>query len=306
MEIHFEINNQCMLVCRHCSSNASDNGADMQYTINDMLGLLQNIPEQKVVFLTGGEPFLSSNFLKIVQMLTVECENINVGVFTTGIINNNGELKSISLPYARRLSETGLKICYVSIYSSNERLHDWMTGVRNSFQLTKASVMNMVEAGIDVRFNTVVTRKNYCQIKEIFYMAKDWGVTEVRLLKLVKQGRAGLNWEAVGIGEDIYIELVKNSITDKYPINIKASSAIDFIACRPLDGAEKCQAGSNLLYVTYKGDIFPCASLKGQCRCKIASIRETEKLISYLMKNNKSNNRMLCETMLHFADFDVK
>lgn len=48
MEIHFEIENKCLLRCKHCSSYASEYGKQLKYTPEQMIDFLNSIAGKKV------------------------------------------------------------------------------------------------------------------------------------------------------------------------------------------------------------------------------------------------------------------
>lgn len=139
MEIHFEIENKCLLKCRHCSSNATSKGVKFDYPIEQMLELLSAIPEEKTVFFTGGEPLLYKNLDTLLSSIK-KLGNIAVGFFTSGVVNNNGSICPISKKHAGSLAEAGLKICYFSVYSHDAKVHDWMTQTPGSYNITQESI----------------------------------------------------------------------------------------------------------------------------------------------------------------------
>ena len=274
MEIHFEIGDRCMLKCRHCSSMASEAGDVMKYSEQDMTRLLKSINGPKEVFLTGGEPLLYENLEALLEYLQEETEDIKLGLFTTGIIaNKEKDIKSISEEYASTLAK--LKVCYVSVYSHLEKEHDWMTVSPGSFKLLIESIKHLQKAGVEIRFNCVVTKKNMESFVEIIKLAETMDVAEVRMLKLIKQGRAEECWEEIGITESQYRKVILDVMQRQNRIRITASGAVDILPCRQAGGTE-CPAGKGLIYVTNEGELYPCASVKRKEKYRIANITESD------------------------------
>lgn len=243
----------------------------MEYTSSDIISFLQQLPGEQTVFFTGGEPLLHIQFESMLNAIKQCVPNVTLGMFTSGIFNCVN-LSSVSEEYAQRLASCGLAICYFSVYGSEE-IHDWMTGVQGSYQLTKASMEHLLKYGVDVRFNSVVTQKNKEHIFELIDFASSLGASEVRLLKLIEHGRATQHWSELGISEEEYRQTVHNVLTKCPKIRITASSCTDMIACRPMPDAKGCQAGTRLLYVTFHGDVFPCASVKNNPAYKIGNVK---------------------------------
>lgn len=294
MEIHFEIDDKCMLRCKHCSSMASEFGNIKKYSEQDMIRLLKNIKERKEVFLTGGEPLLYENLENLLKHLQTEIEDIRLGLFTTGIIvNKTGNISAISKEYASILAKCGLEVCYLSVYSHIEAEHDWMTRSLGSFRMLNESITNLQEMGIEIRFNSVMTKRNMRSFEGIIKMAEIYNVTEVRILKLIKQGRAVDCWNEIGITEEQYRKAILDIIHKKEKIRITASGVVDILPCRE-HCYNQCPAGKGLIYVTNEGEIFPCASVKRKKEYRIANIKELgiEKKREEFLK--KLSGKMLC------------
>lgn len=293
MEIHFEIENKCLLSCRHCSSGASLEGIEFDYAVEQMLDFLSAITEEKLVFFTGGEPLLNRNFDNLLRSIK-KMDRTLVGIFTSGVIDSDGAMTPVSKTQAKRLAELGLKICCFSIYSPDPEVHDWMTNTKGSYSNSCKSIENLRNAGIEIRFNTVVAKINKDCIEEIIQTACVLGAAEVRLLKLIEHGRACRCWNEIGIDENEYRSIVKDVLSEKHAVRITVSGAADLIACRPVDNAQACQAGSRLLYVTFNGDIFPCASVKNNTLFCIGNIRDKKAWLQYLADKKSYGGAPLC------------
>lgn len=293
MEIHFEIENRCLLECRHCSSKAANDGAVMVYSQENMVRFLNGIQGKKEVFLTGGEPLLYPGIETLFKRLHTEVDGVLLGMFTTGIRGEKGFPEAVSESYAEQLMSLGLNICYFSIYSSNAEEHDWMTGYRGAFNLTRQSIFNLKKAGVDVRFNSVVTAKNVEDISKITRLAEEWGVSEVRLLKLIRHGRAELCWDSIGVTEEKYRQVVREIFEKDNSVRVTASGAVDIAPCRHFSRRNICPAGKQLWYITYQGDVFPCASVKNNLKYRVGNI--CENIIDQCeLPNQFSNEKILC------------
>lgn len=295
MELHFEIENKCLLKCRHCSSYAQASGTNKKYSTQDMIRFLNLFyMDDKEVFLTGGEPLLHPAIRDIVGDIKKHTCNTRIGLFTSGIVEDGGKLTSISDSFAHDLSGLGVECCYLSVYSNEPQGHDWMTGVAGSFGLTQQSIRIMRNNGIDVRFNTVVTSGNANCILQIIELAEEWNVSEVRLLKLICHGRASVSWNEIEIDEQQYRDIAKKVMDVKTNVKITVSGMEDIIPCRKFCRVGECPAGEKLWYVTYKGEVFPCASVKNNHLFCVGNISDNA-LESRIRKNTFAMNRkMLC------------
>ncbi|OUN33264.1 radical SAM protein [Lachnoclostridium sp. An76] len=295
MEIHFEIINQCLLSCRHCSSMASKLKLEKEYSKQDMIKLLKAIKGEKEVFLTGGEPLLYTNLDGMLNDLQTQITDISLGIFTTGIISDSGQAKPISQKYAEKLAECGLKVCYLSVYSHLEQEHDWMTRLQGSYKMIKESISHLRAVGIEIRFNSVVTNRNMSSFNKIIEFAESIGATEVRILKLIRQGRAKECWEDIGVTEQNYKNVIQNAMKRRNKLRITASGAIDILPCRHGCNIQTCPAGKWLIYVTNNGDIFPCASVKRKVEYKIGNISEMDIVKNWNLFQTKLDGKILCK-----------
>ncbi|MBW9159711.1 4Fe-4S cluster-binding domain-containing protein [Clostridium tagluense] len=58
-EIYFEIENKCLLSCKHCSSSSLKDSKQQSYKLEDIKSFINVLDDQLHVYLTGGEPLLN-------------------------------------------------------------------------------------------------------------------------------------------------------------------------------------------------------------------------------------------------------
>lgn len=293
-EIHFEIEQHCGLSCRHCSSSGIRSSGLRGYSNDDITKMLSLFTRYDLfVSLTGGEPLLHQNIEDVISSIKSSHPSVEIGLFTTSLIIDNGIVSPLSMSFAERLSDVGISFCYVSVYSNKETTHDIMTQNEGSYYKTRKAIQNLITAGIDVRFNTVVYNGNEKHLSEITECAKELGASEVRLLKLVKHGDAGANWNDIFVDlndaelNDIF-EKLKKEYGDSTRITI--SSLPKYTPCRPFDNSLGCQAGTLLLYVAYDGFVYPCACTKNLSKYKICHISDIPQIRGYLERITNSAN----------------
>lgn len=273
-ELHFELEPDCILTCKHCSSQARKKET-LQFDREDVLRLVKAVNPLEIYF-TGGEPLLFRDLLPLFSGISSQFPECRLGLFTTGIIQNNGCLVPVGLDTLTQLYQSGLRICYVSLYSDEENWHDYMTDTAGSFGKTVQAIKNMHIAGIDVRINLVVTRFNASRIRNIINFVSDLKVSEVRLLKLIQHGNAANYWDMIGISDQEYLQTVTSiySCRKEFGIRITFSSIPKLAPCRPIDNSCGCQARKKLLYVTLNGNVYPCACVKNDTAFSICKLKD--------------------------------
>lgn len=273
-ELHFELEPDCILTCKHCSSQAIKQEV-LQYDREDVLRLVKAVNPLEIYF-TGGEPLLFPDLLPLFSEISSQFPKCSLGLFTTGIIQNDGHLVPIGLDALTQLYQSGLRICYVSLYSDEEDWHDYMTGTAGSFGKTVQAIKNMHVAGIDVRINLVVTRFNASRIRDIISFVSDLNVSEVRLLKLIQHGNAANHWDMIGISDQEYLHTITSiySCRKELGIRVTFSSIPKLAPCRPVGDSCGCQARKKLLYVTLNGNVYPCACVKNDSAFLICNLKD--------------------------------
>lgn len=272
MELHFEISNNCILKCKHCSSSKKD--FNLAYSIDEMLTFISNFNEPTNVFFTGGEPLLNENLGEIIQQTSSFSNVHNIGLFTTGLYFSENEIIPISIVNSQKLCSLGLNQVYVSLYDFENDAHDFLTNTVGAFDKTIEAVYNMKIVDIDVKLNVVVYKRNINKLSGILKFAKDIGISEVRFLKLVEHGNALNNLESIAVDSTVFEKEITNILplsTDNCRITV--SSLPQIIPCRPNINAKKCQAGCNLLYIDYSGNAYPCACVKNNTKYLLGNIR---------------------------------
>ena len=295
-EIHFEIEKRCEFNCLHCSSANIRSYEKRGYTNVDIIEAIGLLKDYRVsVTLTGGEPLLTENLVETIREIRYVPIDIEIGLFTSGVIFSENRFWAVSGDLSETLKNAGLSYVYVSVYSDNETIHNGMTRINKAHQLMEASIKNFISAGIDVRFNTVIVKKNVASLNSLFDYAKQIGVSEVRLLKLVKHGSAVQHWGELvpNENEQELIEIITSCAKQlDNTLKVTIAGLPLYTPCRPFDTAQGCQAGLRVLYVDYSGYIYPCASQKNVEEQRLCHIHEVDKLKDLLY--NISNNATCC------------
>lgn len=294
-EIQIEITNKCPSKCIHCSSKGLRAGSEPSgISINNVKKLIECIPGQKQIYLTGGEPLCYEEMDRFCEMVS-QCKDASVGLYTCGLISQNGTVKAIDKARARKLKRLGINRCYFSLYGKDAQSHNFVTGI-NSFDDTCESIRNIQEAGISACAHVVLTKIAYEQIEDIIFLASKLHMESVRLLRLVKAGSAVDHWEQIGLDtedqEKRIIETMKTPNNSKMSITISGFPHI--FPCRDIPCSVGCQRGINLLYVTYSGDIFPCACVKNRSNQKIGNINDRELAIEKIKPHNNVSYYPTC------------
>lgn len=99
--------------------------------------------------------------------------------------------------FCKALVRCGAGLFTVSIHGHNAELHDYLTGVKGSFEQTTQGIKNLLSLGCLVFTNTVITRQNYRFLPQIAHFLADLGVLQYNLSFPHILGRALTNRKLV-------------------------------------------------------------------------------------------------------------
>lgn len=276
IELQIEVEKSCPLKCLHCSSVSLLNLNECGYSNVELMNFVKGFDGPLKISVTGGEPL---NRIDIVDFLSClwSCKpDLEIEVFSSGVLLKNGLPSFISEDYALSLKGAGVRSFYLTMFHSDSSEHDKMTDCRGSLEISKKSIENLIIAGIEVKVHLILNRFNFGCIYDVIYDLSNLGIKEVRLLKLVKHGRATTNWERIGVSDDEQERLIADLFKsqDKFPLRMTFSGFPEMTPCRPFEWAKGCQAGTRLFFVDFNGDIFPCACTRGNLEFRIGNISE--------------------------------
>ena len=178
-----ELTEKCNLNCLHCGSSCSlskNNYIVTEVLINTLRQLASDYdPNTVMICLTGGEPLLHPDFFMIVK------EIVSLG-FPWGI-TTNGTL--INKDKARMLRELGLESVSISL-DGLKMTHEWLRDVKDCFDKTIQAVRYLNNENIPVQITTVIHKKNFHELEELFELVKSLNVASWRVINIEPIGRA--------------------------------------------------------------------------------------------------------------------
>ncbi len=179
IRVYFEITRKCNLHCEHCFASAGKNQID-GLPNKELIKLIDEFAESGVLELriTGGEPTQREGWHNILKR--ARDQGISVSLNTNGVYDNLEDTIS-------KFLELDLNQVTVSI-DGLESTHDSIRGIGSYDQMIK-SVELMKSKNIPLRFNTVITRRNYLEIPEIIELASNL-VSEINFFYMRPIGRA--------------------------------------------------------------------------------------------------------------------
>lgn len=261
LEIHFSVTNSCSLRCGHCYMDSGEKDAG-ELTAEDFRKAVDILADMGVFHLAlgGGEALERSDFFELASY-----------VRANGIVPNlttNGYL--ITKEIARKCRIFGQVNVSVN-WSEDPRGQVYS---HHAFTDIEHSVDILLEAGVNVGLNCVVTRKNFDHLAVVFSFANERKLTDVEFLRLKPSGRGKAGYFERRLtssqNREFYPILKQLSQANSVPAKIDCSFVPMFCWHRPDTvmmeqfSVYGCEAGNVLLGVRSDGRFAGCSFLSGE------------------------------------------
>jgi len=247
-----ELTYRCDLSCRHCyllpaQLHPRSYSQKSSLTMKEWTNIFTQLAESGTLFLTftGGEPLLYPNFLELLSI--ARNQHFAFRVFTNGTLVTRETVKILS-----RLHPFEIEI---SVYAAKPGLHDLITGIKGSFELTWNAIRMLKKEGIKVNLKTPVLTLNQKEVKPLRDLARDLGLP-IQFSYVLSPRDDGnpaplkLQLKTRGIRAGLSREYDSGSCPDLTPNPER----------KP--GDPICSAGRNSLAISPAGKVYPCVQIR--------------------------------------------
>lgn len=254
---NFELTQNCNFSCPMCYVHESRKKEELVTEI--WLSLANQAKKSGTLFLllTGGEPFLRSDFEELYTAFS------KMGFLIS--INTNGSLVEPYIPLLKKYPPFRMN---VSLYAAEREAYKEFCGA-DRFESVVRSIEKLSESGISLRLNSVFTSENRSQVSEIIRFSKEhnlhlkstaYSYPQVRLgsecgnnkarLSPLEAAECEVEADLLKFGKDAYSFKAKRllSLTDETD---------DVDEYRKV----RCRAGRCSFWLTWDGKMRPCAML---------------------------------------------
>lgn len=228
--VFWEATKACPLACKHCRADAILKplpGELATWEAKAFLEQLLDFGKPPELIVTGGDPLMRLDIMEILDY----AKELGVPASLAPAVSRNlfealpelrGRIKSASI------SLDGLK-----------EVHEELRGVQGVFDSTIEAIKALMGVGIKVQVNTVVWRKSFPQLPDVFKLIYDLGVRVWEVFFLIETGRAV---RALDITPQEYEDAVQFLVdASRYGVQIRTVEA-------PFYRRAKIQRASGLSY----------------------------------------------------------
>lgn len=272
-DLCFEIIETCPNNCMFCSSVSSMcKTRIIEYDIFEKTVLyLQEKFGIKELSLSGGEPFLHPDILKMISL----CSSLGIRtvLFTSGVTKqnlhgniygteskrfNNTDFSSISRDVLKKCKELGLSKIVFDFQATEEDDYNKLMGTTNYFAFVLKSMCDAKFEGLDVDVHFIPNKINYKSLPDLLECLDIIEIPQVSLLNFVPQGRGKQNASELSLSiEEMneFIKIYKNCL-GKYNVDIRVGIPLDS------NNMHRCTAGMGKFDIKFDGTVLPCPAFK--------------------------------------------
>jgi radical SAM protein len=180
--IYWELTRACDLACRHCRASACSETEACELSTTEIARVLDQIAAEAKphVIFTGGDPLKRRDFFRVVEHAVSAGLPCSVSPSATPLLTPS---------VIKRLAALRIAAMSLSLDGSTSRGHDVLRGVPGTFTRTLELAKAIVQSGIPLQINTLVTAATVDDLPEIHALAAAIGAERWSLFFLISTGR---------------------------------------------------------------------------------------------------------------------
>ena len=260
----------CNLSCVHCRRLEDNAAAEADMSTGQAQELIDQIAQlgrtqqsMPMLIFSGGEPLCRPDLFELIQ--AARHKQIKIALATNGTL--------IDASVAAQIKAAGLERVAVSLDGVTASVHNGMRSQEGAFEAALQGIAHLRACQVPFQINMTVTRHNAGQLDEMFILANTLGAAAVHFFMLVP----------VGCGSEIpcsdrltaaeYEQLLTHiaEVETTCGVDIKVTCAPHYERIRRTlnrpsrHGTKGCLAGLGVLFVSHRGQVFPCGYLPVEC-----------------------------------------
>jgi len=295
--LFWETTVRCNLACAHCRRLESNEAGVADLSTAEAEALIGQLGElgrrqgaMPVVVFSGGEPLCRGDLFDLVA--AARQQGLICALATNGTMVNDA--------VARRIRDSGIDRVSVSLDGATAEVHDRMRQIPGAFDGAIAGIRRLGEQGVPFQINFTLTRQNAAQLADVHELAGSLGAVAVHIFILVPVGCGLTLAQTDMLSPQQYEQIMRDiyRLESDGPIQIKVTcgphyqrvkremrretgdgpsqpshadatppaQAVPPSAGRTAHSAMRgCLAGLGVLFVSHRGDVYPCGYLPVNC-----------------------------------------
>ena len=255
--LQWHLTERCNLRCTHCYQSGERVPElpfdELLAILDQFTGLLRTYKSKGHVTVTGGEPFVRTDFLPLLEVLARRRDELTFAVLTNGTL--------LDAKLAARLATLRPSFVQVSLEGS-EATHDSIRG-KGNYRKAVEALRVLVKAKVQTQISFTAHRGNYREFPEVARVGRQLGVTRVWADRLIPSGEGQALRDLSLSPEQVreFFELMWAARAEgrrrwfgRTEISMRRALQSLVAGGRPYH----CTAGDTLLTVLPNGDLVPC------------------------------------------------
>lgn len=239
----FCVTYQCQLNCPHCLTKLLVDENRPELSVQEIVDITVQLADLGAIFVnyTGGEPLLREELFDVIK-ITSRRRDILISVASNAL--------AFSPEVAGRLARCGCDLVAFSMDSADPAKHNSSRGVDHAFD----SLINAIDAAksesLEVWLTTILTDENVedGDFSAMVELSRQLGTTLTVNFMYPAGNWAGKRFQY----KENTLKVFRQAVRER---SVRWEGSSNF-------GAEGCPAGSEKIYITPYGDVFPCAVLQ--------------------------------------------
>lgn len=263
LKIFWDITEECNAKCIHCFTNAGEKASDELSTeqVMSVIDLLVHYGIMNVAF-SGGEPFIRSDFMKILRYATGK------GMLVS--LTTNATL--LDLDVIKELCQANLKSVTISLDGLSERVSNSIRKgidirvVKNNIKhIVEYAAQNNIDNDFRVNVRTTLNALNIREACDILQFCDLIGVSCLKVNNTNMWGRAKMHpYLRIGDKEFVDVLLTLQEEAKKYKCRVELPIEKYINNKQEQNGLGVCTSTIDTINVYANGDVGPCGFCERQ------------------------------------------
>ncbi len=284
--LFWETTVRCNLACAHCrrlesnEAGVADLSTDQgEALIDELAELGRRQPQMPVLVFSGGEPFCRRDLFTLMER--ARQQGIILALATNGTTINREK--------AQQIRDSGVARVSVSLDGATAEVHDRMRQIPGAFDRALEGIRHLHDAGVPFQINVTLTKQNVHQLEAVYELAKSLGAVAVHIFMLVPVGCGQVLAGTDMLSPQQYEQIMRDicALESRGEIQIKVTCGPHYerikrqsvrsapvrayqetphgVTTNPHPQSKGCLAGLGVLFVSHRGDVYPCGYLPVNC-----------------------------------------
>ncbi len=286
--LFWETTIRCNLACAHCRRLESNEAAPADLSTSQAEVLIEQLaevgrrqPQMPVLVFSGGEPLCRSDLFHLVDR--ARRHGIILALATNGTLIDSDK--------ARQIHDSGIARVSVSLDGATADVHDRMRQIPGAFDKAIQGIRHLRDHAVPFQINVTLTKQTAPQLQEVYELARSLGAVAVHIFMLVPVGCGQVLAETDMLSPEQYEQIMRDiqALESRGEIQIKVTCGPHYerikrqmrsaecgmrsghVTANPQSAihnphsSKGCLAGLGVLFVSHRGDVYPCGYLPIDC-----------------------------------------